>query len=417
MEAYAAVLLYAIPGFMVLMAIESIFAKWKGVEINKAMDVIASLSSGMTNTLKAVMGLSVIIISYEWLVDHLAIFEWTASPFVYVLAFIGLDFKGYWGHRWEHSINVLWNRHIVHHSSEEFNLACALRQEISAVFAIFFFLLIPIAILGVPAKVVAIVAPLHLFSQFWYHTRVINRMGFLEYIIVTPSHHRVHHAINDIYLDKNFSQIFIVWDKWFGTFQEELDDVPPVYGTKRPAKTWNPFLINYMHLWALIQDAWRTHSWWDKLRLWFMPTGWRPEDVLERYPISYYKKASEQVKYTSKPSTLLTYWSWLQLAINFSLLFHLLLNIGHLSLTHIFLYGGFLMVSVFAYTSLMDKHISALVFDTIKLLIGITVVVQLGHWFGINASFRLGTGIVIGYMLASLLLTIYFLFVERKKRP
>ena len=104
-------------------------------------------------------------------------------------------------------------------------------------------------------------------------------MGFLENIIVTPSHHRVHHAINPEYIDKNYGQIFIFWDKLFGTFQKELPHVKPVYGITRPVRTWNPIKINFQHLWLLISDAWHTASWRDKLRIWFMPTGWRPADV------------------------------------------------------------------------------------------------------------------------------------------
>jgi sterol desaturase/sphingolipid hydroxylase (fatty acid hydroxylase superfamily) len=118
-----------------------------------------------------------------------------------------VDFKGYWTHRWEHKINILWNRHVIHHSSEEFNLACGLRQTVSTVFDYFTFLLLPAAIVGVPVEVIAVVAPIHLFLQFWYHTRLIGKMGWLEHVIVTPSHHRVHHAVNKVYMDKNLGQI------------------------------------------------------------------------------------------------------------------------------------------------------------------------------------------------------------------
>lgn len=416
METYAAVLAYAIPGFVILMIIESLVAKWMDMRVNQPMDVISSLSSGMTNTLKVLMGLSVVIISYDWMVGKMGIFKLEASPFVYVLAFIGIDFKGYWSHRFNHQINLFWNRHVIHHSSEEFNLACALRQEISAIFGVFFFLYIPLAIIGVPTEVIAIVAPLHLFAQFWYHTRLIDKMGFLEYIIVTPSHHRVHHAINDIYLDKNFSQIFIFWDRWFGTFQEELVDEPPVYGTKQPANTWNPVLINLMHFWGLVKDAWYTRSWWDKIRLFFMPTGWRPADVLERFPIHYYKKASEQIKYDSKPSTALVYWSWLQLIINFGLVFHLLSIVADINLTQIMLYGSFLFLSVMAYTFLMDRHIMALLFEVFKLVFGLLLVYQFDGWFGIDQLLAWGTGLVMVYMTLSLFMTLYFLFVSPKQR-
>ena len=140
-------------------------------------------------------------------------------------------------------------------------------------------------------------APLHLFAQFWYHTKHIGKLGVLEYIIVTPSQHRVHHAINTIYLDKNLAAIFCVWDRLFGTFQEELDEVPPVYGVLKPANTWNPILINFQHIWSLIKDAWRTNNWLDKFRIWFMPTGWRPKDVAEKFPITIIEDPYSQTKY------------------------------------------------------------------------------------------------------------------------
>ena len=169
--------------------------------------------------------------------------------------------------------------------SEEFNLACALRQTISSFFNIFVFLLIPAAFLGIPSEVITLILPLHLFMQFWYHTQHIDKMGVLEKIIVTPSHHRVHHAVNKEYLDKNLGQIFIFWDKIFGTFQEELPDVKPIYGITRPANTWNPIKINFQHLFLLIKDAWRSPKLVDKFKIWFMPTGWRPDNFDELYPV------------------------------------------------------------------------------------------------------------------------------------
>ena len=202
METYGKILLIAMPAFLFLVLFEKWYGWKKGFETVYTLDMISSLSSGITNTTKDVLGLSIVILSYGWLVDHLAIIQVQSSFWLYFIAFVSLDFAGYWVHRLAHTYNFFWNNHIVHHSSEEFNLACALRQSISVFFRIYAFLLIPAAILGVPAKVITIVAPLHLFAQFWYHTRHINKMGWLEYIIVTPSHHRVHHAINPAYIDK-----------------------------------------------------------------------------------------------------------------------------------------------------------------------------------------------------------------------
>lgn len=265
METYANVLVFAILYFTVLMLIEWLASILMKKEVYRAMDTISSLSSGLTNTIKDILKLGVVILSYDWMVNHWAFFEIQMSVWVFLFAFVYKDWVGYWTHRWNHKVNVLWNRHIVHHSSEEFNLACALRQSISGIVGIYFFMYIPAALIGIPTNIIAIVAPLHLFAQFWYHTRLIGRMGFLEYFLVTPSHHRVHHAINKEYIDKNFAEVFIVWDRLFGTFQEEQKDIPPVYGVKKAVQTWNPVIINFMHVWQLMKDTWRAQSWKDKV--------------------------------------------------------------------------------------------------------------------------------------------------------
>ena len=413
METYATALSYAIPGFILLILAEYIISRWKGVEVNEGMDTISSISSGITNTLKSLVGLSIIIISYEWMVDRIALIEIKSTVFVYILTFIGLDFAGYWSHRFNHTVNLFWNRHIIHHSSEEFNLACALRQNVSAIVAIYFFLYIPLALIGIPAEVVAFVAPIHFFAQFWYHTRLIDKMGFLEYIIVTPSHHRVHHAINDEYLDKNYSEIFIIWDKLFGSFQKELRDKPPVYGVKKPVNTWNPFLINFMHLWGIMKDAWRTKSWWDKVRIWFMPTGWRPDDVAGKYPIAITIDPYTRVKYKSDSSYLLKAWSWLQLVITVGLMYYLLISIADLEFMQIVKYTIFLAVSIFAYTSLMDRHIISFYAESVKFIIGTYFILTEG-WFHMDNLFTSANYFVMGYLCLSLIATIYFQFIEQR---
>jgi len=408
MELYAQALSYAIPLFLVLIVLEQWIAQQKGLEVNRGMDVISSLSSGMTNTLKNLMGLSVVLISYGWLVNHVALAEVTPSWWVYMLAFLGMDFVGYWSHRFDHKINVFWNRHIVHHSSEEFNLSCALRQSISAVVGIYFFLYVPMALIGIPQEVVAIVAPLHLFAQFWYHTRVIDKMGVLEYILVTPSHHRVHHAINPRYLDKNLSQVFIFWDKLFGTFQEELPEDPPVYGVIKPVSTWNPIWINYMHAWALAKDAWRAHSWWDKVRLWWMPTGWRPSDVAEKYPWIFTEDPKNQIKYETALSRPEKVWAWTQLVIHFGLVFHLLIAFAQFEYTQVISYGIFLMASIMGYTVFMDKSRWAPYAEALKFGLGLVLLWGYPTWFGLDLVIPHASSAIMAYLLLSLALAIYF---------
>lgn len=412
MKTFAIALSYAIPGFIILILIEYLVSRWRKMPVIKGMDTISSISSGITNIIKSFVGLSVIIVSYSWMVKHIAIFEIKSTPWLYILTFIGLDFAGYWSHRFNHTVNVLWNRHIIHHSSEEFNLPCALRQSISAIVSIYFFLYIPMALLGIPSKVIAVVAPIQLFAQFWYHTRLIDKMGFLEHIIVTPSHHRVHHAINDEYLDKNYAEIFIIWDKLFGTFQEEIPDKPPVYGVKKPVHTWNPFLINFMHIWGIAKDAFRTKNWWDKLRIWFMPTGWRPKDVTEKYPIQIIEDPYTQVKYTTEASLLLKIWSWFQLVVSLLLLYHMLLSIGNIEAHEVILYVCFLAISVFSYTSLMDRHVMAIYTEIIKFGLGMYLIYT-SQWFAIDTILTGISYFISFYIIASIIATFYFHFFEK----
>lgn len=383
MEQYAKILLIAMPAFLLLVLFEKAYAWFVKKEPFRAMDLLSSLSSGYTNAIKDVLGLSVSILTYGWMVQHWAVYTIESSVWAYVIAFVALDFSGYWVHRMAHQINFFWNKHAIHHSSEEFNLACALRQSISSFVNLFTFFLLPAALLGVPATVIAVVAPLHLFAQFWYHTVHIGKMGVLEKIIVTPSHHRVHHAINPAYLDRNHGQIFIFWDKMFGTFQEELPHVPPVYGITRPVETWNPIKINFLHLWLLIQDAYRTQNWRDKLRLWFMPTGWRPADVAAQYPVKKIDDVYQFEKYAPKASKWLLIWTWTQFLFTFALINHLFTDMVHIGTPAIFGYGAFILLSVYAYSELMDRNPQAWIWETAKNILGLALIYQT-NWFNIS---------------------------------
>lgn len=330
------------------------------------------------------------------------------NALTYIIAFVLIDFAAYWSHRWNHEFNLFWNRHIVHHSSEEFNLSAALRQSISGIVAIYFFLYIPMALIGIPANIIAILAPLHLFAQFWYHTRLIHKLGFLEHIIVTPSHHRVHHAINPEYIDKNYAAIFIIWDKLFGTFQEELDDKPPVYGVKKAVHTWNPVIINFMHLWQLILDAWRAKDWKDKFRIWLMPTGWRPADVAQKYPINYTENPYEQVKYRTATTPFLTSWSFFQLLLHIVFQLHILVLLPDLPFQQTLLYGLFTVVSIFAYTTLMDRHWLSIPTELIKITFGFFLFFSFDNWFGVDAMLPFASTLMIIYLISSFVIVIYY---------
>ena len=402
------------PAFLLLVLFEKLYGVIKGNDTIRNMDMVSSLSSGVTNVTKDILGLSVAIIGYSWLVDKVAFIRVNNTFLTYAIAFVALDFAGYCVHRIQHTYNIFWNNHLVHHSSEEYNLACALRQSIAGIVQLFTIFLLPAALLGVPAQVIAVVAPLHLFAQFWYHTQHINKMGWLEKIIVTPSHHRVHHAINPQYIDKNFSQIFIIWDKLFGTFQEELPTVPPVYGITRPVRTWNPIKINFLHVWLLIKDAWYTKKWKDKFRIWLMPTGWRPDDVAEKFPVYKIEDVYNFEKYDTPYSAALLTWSWIQLAGLLMTIAYLFANIAAIGTPGIFVYGFYIFLTVYAYSELMDRNRYALFWEIIKNIFGLSIIYKTGDWFGASAFFPGINYSIIAWFVVSALVTTWFVFIEFK---
>ncbi len=394
--------------FLGLVLLEKLYGYIRFKDTFKPLDTISSLSSGYTNSLKDVLGLSFTVISYTWLVGKLAIFQIEETLLVYFIAFMALDFAGYWVHRLSHEINFFWNKHAIHHSSEEFNLGCALRQSISSFVNIFTVFLLPAAIFGVPAIVVAVIAPIHLFAQFWYHTVYIKKMGFLEKIIVTPSHHRVHHAINPEYLDKNHGQIFIFWDKLFGTFQKELASAPPVYGITRPVSTWNPIKINFQHLGLLIQDAWRATNWKDKFTIWFKPTGWRPEGFEEKYPVAKITDPYNFKKYETVLAKNAMIWVWFQFIITLVFLIMLYANIGKLNFPQMLSFGAFIILNIYAYSEFMDKNSNAGIFEIVKNLLGLSVILFSDFWEPLYFQPNFLRSLLILYFIGASCFTVYF---------
>ena len=414
MSIYIIAVLFIIPIFIILIGLEALVAYRRGIQVNHPADMISSLSSGLTNATRNGIQFGAVLISYTWLVNHITIYKVENLWLAVIIAFVVEDFAGYWIHRMSHRVNILWNRHVIHHSSEEYNLSCALRQSISDNIKFFSILLIPAAVMGIPPALFAIISPVHLFLQFWYHTRLIDKMGILENILVTPSHHRVHHAINPEYLDKNYSQIFIIWDKLFGTFQPEEKSNPPVYGILRPAKTWNPVLINFKHLWQLTKDAYRANSYWDKIRIWFMPTGWRPLDVAENFPVITIENPSSLKKYTTENSKFLLGWSYFQLFMTSALMFLIFFKMPLLSKSMILLLGGLLAIHVMAYTLLLDGKKVAIVLEGLKFVFGIVLFITLNERIGFVSNFSLN--LILSYFFTSLGMTVYFFWTEIKSQ-
>ncbi|MBK4993470.1 sterol desaturase family protein [Pseudomonas sp. S37] len=277
-------ILLAVPFFFVLIAVELVADRVRGQRNFTLADSINSLSTGALSTSTGLLTKGVGLITYALAFEHVALLRLPAHAWwVWLAAFVLYDFCYYWLHRLGHERNVLWAAHSVHHQSEEYNLTTALRQTSSGfIFSWIFYL--PLAVLGVPPLVFITVASLNLLYQFWVHTRHIPKLGWLEWVLITPSNHRVHHAQNPAYLDRNYGGVFILWDRLFGTFKEEDPAEPVVFGVTTPLASWNPLWANLQFYAQLWHDARRTANLWDKLRIWFMPTGWRPDDVAARYP-------------------------------------------------------------------------------------------------------------------------------------
>ena len=219
-----------------------------------------------------------------------------SSPLSLVALFLGVDFLFYWFHRFGHRTNIGWAAHSPHHSTEELNYAVALRASVTQrLFSFLFYW--PLVLVGFPPEAVLAMVAFHLVLQFIPHTRVIPKMPrWVESWLNTPSHHRVHHARNDAYIDKNYAGFLIIWDRMFGTYAEEVE--PCSYGLTTPANTWDPTAINFQAWARLIADALATKSTWDRLRIWVMPTGWRPADLPPRSP-GYWKQDGVEVKFSS----------------------------------------------------------------------------------------------------------------------
>lgn len=297
-------ILYAIPIFMVLLLAELIVDLRRKTGYYRLNDAVASLSTGMLSQTMGFATRFLGFLAYATLWTLLPHGELTMTPLLWVVVFVLYDFCYYWSHRCQHTINVLWGIHVVHHQSEEYNLTTALRQPFNGflIGAVFY---LPLLFIGFAPEVVVTVGSLNLIYQYWVHTRFINTLGWMEKVFVTPMNHRVHHAINDAYIDRNFGGVFILWDRMLGTYQQELADEPCVYGVRKPLQSWNPFFANMHVHWQLIKDCWHARRWRDKLRIWFMPTGWRPADVEDAYPLVRCLPATQQ-KFNAAPSAPLS---------------------------------------------------------------------------------------------------------------
>ena len=278
------VIVLATPVFLLMIGAEFVWSRVRRQRVYRLNDAISSISLGIVSQLSGLFTKLLTIGIYTLV--YQAVAPWPDLPFWStwygaLLALVLYDFCYYWQHRAGHEVAVVWASHVVHHQSQAYNLSTALRQTSSGALLGWIFYL-PMAIAGVPPLILGIVALVDLLYQFWVHTELVGKLGWFDRVFCSPSNHRVHHAVNDIYLDRNYGGILVLWDRMFGSFREE--DEKCVYGTRGDLRSWDPLWANVEVYWALARDSWHTRGWSDKLRIWFKPPGWRPPDLAQRQP-------------------------------------------------------------------------------------------------------------------------------------
>ncbi|MGH6786551.1 MAG: sterol desaturase family protein [Novosphingobium sp.] len=264
---------YAVPGFVLLVALEMLWARRRAPLAYEPRDTLTSLAFGLGNTVFAVLTGGAIYAVLVWSYG----FRLVTIPFAWwawIACFVLDDFAYYWFHRSAHRVRWFWASHVNHHSSQHYNLSTALRQTWTGWLALSFAFRLPLMLIGFHPAMVAFVGGVNLIYQFWIHTEAIRRFPrWFEAVMNTPSHHRVHHATNPRYLDANYAGVFIVWDRMFGTFVPEVDDEPIRYGIVRQLGTFGLF-YSVFHEWiGIARDVW-TAPWRHKLGYLWREPGW-----------------------------------------------------------------------------------------------------------------------------------------------
>jgi sterol desaturase/sphingolipid hydroxylase (fatty acid hydroxylase superfamily) len=311
--------IYAVPFFLLAIVAELLYGIKVRRNTYRLNDSFGSLSLGVLSQARRFVTLGVGGYVYYLITEHFSLPLMDANHWwTWLLAMLAYDFCYYWLHRLGHERTILWAAHVAHHQSEDYNLTTALRQTSSG-FLLSWVFYLPMFLMGVPAEVVVTVGSINLIYQFWVHTEHVPKLGWYEWVFVTPSNHRVHHAQNDIYLDRNYGGLFILWDRLFGTFQEELPEQPCIFGITGPLRSFSPIkALTHVYV-DMARDSWRTAHWRDKLRVWVARTGWRPADVAARWPVAK-PDLSQFRKFNPVVPTAVSWYGFVQLILMAALL-------------------------------------------------------------------------------------------------
>ena len=305
---------YAIPMFFLLLAAEAIYSYVKHKKLYRLNDTITNLSLGIGNQVVAVLTKVLLFGTYVYFYQHFAFFHLPVTWWSFFLCLLMFDFLFYWAHRLSHEMNFLWGAHVVHHQSEEYNLSVALRQPWFHNL-IAFFIFLPMPFFGFDPMTFVLAAGIHTLYQFWIHTRAIHKLpAVVEYFLNTPSHHRVHHAVNPKYIDKNHAGVFMIWDRMFGTFKAEEDPEEIIYGITTQFKSWNPVWANYHYYVEMWDKATQMKTWRDRLHIIIARPGWLP-DYMGGYQSPKEVDTTVYTKYDADTSNLFKAYGVLQFVL------------------------------------------------------------------------------------------------------
>ncbi len=377
-------IIFSVPLFFFLIGIELLIDNVRKTGLYRLNDSITNLNAGSS---QQVFGIVVKLGFYEIVYHNFAFFHIEASIWSYVILFILYDLCYYWAHRVSHEVNLLWSGHIVHHQSEEYNLSVALRQSwLQSLFT--FWVYIPLALMGFDTYMLAWVSAINLTYQFWIHTELVNKMGVFEYVLNTPSHHRVHHGRNPKYIDKNYAGVFIVWDMLFGTFKWEEER--PVYGVTKPLNSWNPIWANFSNFETIYEQLKATPSYVDKLKVIFYKPGWRPAVQGGMLEIPQVSRATYQ-KFDIQTPFIVNMYAFFQYLLITAGVLAFMTQYGSLAVWEKLTAAGFIMWAVLHNGALFERKAWVFYADFLRLSVSFVFLAYLtrplAQYFLVNGIF------------------------------
>jgi alkylglycerol monooxygenase len=393
-----------LPFFYLAVYLDYAISHAQGRDYYEIKDTVTSLGVSIMMSALGTLTILLRLLIYTFAYEHLALGQWSpGSVWTWVIGLLLYDFTYYWQHRMGHEWNLLWASHVVHHSSDRFNLATALRVPSASMHLWTWLFALPLAVAGFPPPVYAVAALLNLLYQFWIHTERIGQLGWFDRCFGSPSNHRVHHGVNDRYLDKNYGGILMLWDRLFGTFEDERADDPVRYGTRAPVRSWNPLWINLDTFWTLCQDAGRAKRWRDKLSIWWRRPGWRPADVAALDPKADFDLRSHR-HFDTPTAAAPALYALVQSAFLPAQLVHLIAIATWLPWQPELAYGLYLSATTLALGLILsaDARHQQLgwLLELGRLLLSAALALQ-GQWFGALALPGWATALIVAYVLVS----------------